>query len=70
MKDNPLKEWRKRKRLSQRAAALMLNVTVNTLVNWESGTTRPTPRSMATITLVTHISSVQWLTWMDKQQGK
>ena len=62
---NPLKMWRLRNSLSQREAAKRLTVTVNTLVNWEQGLHRPTPRGFATLNDVCGITQVQWLTWAD-----
>lgn len=58
-----------RERLTLQAAAKRLGVTITTVVNWESGANRPTPRSMTTINLVAGITSVQWLNWLDAQTG-
>ena len=47
MKDNSisqaLKSWRKRRKLKQREAAILLNVALDTFRKWEQAASTPTP---------------------------
>ena len=66
---NPLREWRKRWKISRRVAAKLLNVSHGTVQNWECGLGQPQPEHFARLNYDGALVNwpARWKTWLEKK---
>lgn len=71
---NPLRSWRKGRKLSSQEVALLLEVSLVTVSYWESGTVRPGPVNMASIADLLELGQMelenQWTDWRAAAPGR
>lgn len=62
---NPLRRWRLEHDITAVLASTMLQVTVSTLTNWETGQSYPAPENIEKIGTLTGISDIAnvWVNW-------
>ncbi len=65
-----LREWRRRRLLSQQELAKLLGMRYQTVQRWEAGTALPQPASRRKLCEVLKISSDELLGALEKSEGK
>ena len=67
--ENPLRKWRREQSHSQAAVASELEVTPQTITNWESGAYPPSTTAYAKLAELTGITNVQmrWNAWSERR---
>ena len=66
---NPIREWRDRCNLTQRAAAKRLGVSINTVINWETDSSVPDKGHRAVICAKTGCTLADLRSWIERVEG-